>query len=308
MNTPLSPSRRGFLASLAAVSIPAVFPAGSPAASPWNRESARINGLSLSAYSLRKQFNWFKGKPTEGDLDLFGFLDYCATLHISGAELTAYFFPEPVDAAFCHRIKRHAHLLGLDLTGGAIGNNFSLPPGSPEAREQLAYTKLWIDRYAEMGIPAIRVFAGNPAKGVPEDEAIARIITNLGEALVHAEARGVLLGVENHDFTTNVDRFLAIMTVIDSPWLGATLDSANVEPHLDPYEQMERIAPYAFTAQVKATVKTSDGPQPTDYGKVIALLRKHHYRGYIVLEYEEEESPSEAIPRHLDDLRRALAT
>jgi len=296
-----APTRRRFLAGLASAA-----PVIASATQPWNRSSAHFSGLSLAAYSLRKEFAWLKGKPTEGTLDLFAFLDYCASLGISGAELTAYFFPEPVDAAFCHRIKRHAHLLGLDLTGGAIGNNFSHPPGSDEATAQLAYTKRWIDLYAEMGIPTIRVFAGNPAKGVPAEEAISRIIANLTEALSHAEARGVLLGVENHDFTTNVDRFLAVVTAIDSPWLGATFDSANVEPHLDPYAQMERIAPYAVTAQIKAMVKTTEGPQPTDYPRVLEILHRNHYRGYVVLEYEEEHDPREAIPRHLTALREAM--
>jgi sugar phosphate isomerase/epimerase len=296
-------TRRRFLSGLASA---AAVPALASAAQPWNRSAPRFSGLSLAAYSLRKEFAWFKGQPTEGRLDLFAFLDYCASLGLSGAELTAYFFPEPADAALCHRIKRHAHLLGLDLTGGAIGNNFSHPPGSDEAKAQLAYTKRWIDLYAEMGIPTIRVFAGNPAKGVPADEAISRIIANLSEALEHAAARGVLLGVENHDFTTNVDRFLAIVTAIDSPWLGATFDSANVEPTSDPYAQMERIAPYAVTAQIKAMVKTTEGPQPTDYRRVMDLLRKHHYRGYVVLEYEEEHDPREAIPRHLQALREAM--
>jgi len=273
-------SRRDFLSTIPPLLGASLgLPRAAQAIAPLDRKSFMISGVSLAAYSLRTQFAWMKGKPGPGKLEMPGFLDYCASQGLSGAELTAYFFPEPMDFAYCRKIKRQAHLLGIDLTGGAIGNNFTHAPGSEKAKEQLDYTRLWIDRYAEMGIPAIRVFAGNPSKDIPEEQAIANIITNLSEALVHAEGRGVLLGMENHDFTTNVDRFLRILTAIDSPWLGATFDSANVEPQLDPYEQMERLAPYAITAQIKVMIKTSAGKIPTDFEKVAGILKNAAYRG-----------------------------
>jgi len=299
-----STSRRQFLSLL-----PPIFAAGAcQAITPWARKAPLFSGLSLAAYSLRKEFAWMKGKPGTGTLEMTAFLDYCASLGVSGAELTAYFFPDPIDFAYCRKIKRQAHLLGIDLTGGAIGNNFTFAPGSEKAKEQLAYTKLWIDRYAEMGIPAIRVFAGNPGKDIPADQAIPNIIANLTEALGHAESRGVLLGMENHDFTTNVDRFIQIVSAIDSPWLGSTFDSANVEPDRDPYEQMERLAPYAITAQIKLMIKTSEGKQPTDFARVLNILKKAAYRGYIVLEYEEEEDPYQAVPAALESLRQAMSS
>jgi len=302
------PSRRSFLSTLSPILAAGQgFPRPAQAIAPFERKSFLIRGVSLAAYSLRTQFAWMKGKAGPGKLEMPGFLDYCASQGLSGAELTAYFFPEPIDLAYCRRIKRQAHLLGIDLTAGAIGNNFTHAPGSEKAKEQLDYTRLWIDRYAEMGIPAIRVFAGNPAKDIPEEQAIANILTNLSEALIHAEQRGVLLGMENHDLTTNVDRFLRIMTAIDSPWLGATFDSANVEPQIDPYEQMERLAPYAITAQIKVMVKTSAGEIPTDFDRVVGVLKRANYRGFLVLEYEEEEDPYVAIPLHLESLRKAIA-
>ena len=304
MPTAPSASRRQFLTSLAALVGP--LPGIATGATPLKREGFLFSGISLAAYSLKSDFAWMRGKPGTGKLEIPGFLDYCASLGLSGAELTAYFFPPEIDAAYCRKIKRHAHLLGIDLTGGAIGNNFSHAPGSEKAKEQLAYTRQWIDLYAEMGVPAIRVFAGNPAKDIPEDQAIANIITNLSEALVHAEARGVLLGMENHDFTTHIDRFLKIVNAIDSPWLGATFDSANVDPTLEPYAQMEQVAPYAVTAQIKTMLKTPEGEVPTDFDHVLAILKAANYRGYLVLEYEEE-NPYVAIPLHIESLRQAVA-
>jgi len=300
-------SRRRFLRQGSFLTTAAAAPAWLRAAQPWNRESFHITGLSLAAYSMRPFLKWLKGKEQEGDMDLFGFLDYCAELGISGAELTAYFFPPDADAAYCHRLKRRAQVLGLDVTGGAIGNRFSHVPGSPEAEEQHAYVTRWIDLYAELGAPVIRVFAGRPGKGQTIEETLVNIRENLSRALEHAEKRGVMLAVENHDFTSDVDRFVQVMGLVDSPWLGATLDTANLRGDLDPYAQLERIAPYALTAQVKVAMKTPEGKVPTDYARVVGILKKHRYRGYLVLEYEEKENHEEEIPRHLAELAEHVA-
>jgi len=297
-------SRRQFLTAFPALSLMHVGIAD--AAGPMARKGFQISGISLAAYSLRSEFAWMRGKPAGGKLEIPDFLDYCASIGLSGAELTAYFFPEDIDLAYCRKIKRQAHLLGIDLTGGAIGNNFSSAPGSAEAKAQLAYTRRWIDFYAEMGVPTVRIFARDPSNVISEEQAIANIIANLGEALTHAESRGVFLGLENHDFTTRIDRFLKIAGAIDSPWFGATFDSANIDPALEPYGQMEKIAPYAVTAQIKTMIKTTQGKVPTDFARVVAILKAANYRGYLVLEYEEED-PYASIPGVIETLRRVVA-
>jgi hypothetical protein len=39
----------------------------------------------------------------------------------------------------------------------------------------------------------------------------------------------VILGLENHDYLTRIDRMLPIIKAIDSPWFGVNLDSGNVD-------------------------------------------------------------------------------
>lgn len=303
-------TRRGFLGRLGLAAGSLAAPGWAVAAQPWERKEYFFTGLSLAAYSMRKFMRWSRDKEQGGEMDMFGFLDYCAKLGIEGAEPTAYFFPPDVDAAYCHRLKRQAQVLGLDLTGGAIGNKFSFAPGSEDAQKQLEYTKKWIDLYAELGVPVIRIFAGQPAKGQSPEEALANIRANLPAALEHAGKRGVLLGLENHDFTADVDRFVEVIGSVDSPWLGATLDSGNVQPDQDPYEQLNRIAPYALTAQIKVSVPVmtpqGKGKAPTDYARVIDVLKKNRYRGYVVLEYEEDEGHEERIPATLAELRKLI--
>ncbi len=46
--------------------------------------------------------------------------------------------------------------------------------------------------------------------------------------------------------------------------------------------------------------------QPSDYGRIVEILRDAGYRGYVALEYEAKEDPKTAIPGHLAALRKAI--
>lgn len=273
---------------------------------PLVRRSPMIKGVGLAAYSLRTQMKFDQGKAGPGKLDLLDFLDICADLRLEVAELTSYYFPPEVTGEYLRELRRRAHILGLDLSSGAIGNKLTHAPGSEAAQQQQAYITKWIDHYSDLGVSVIRIFAGDPGKEISAEAAIRNAIANLGPALAHAEKRGVLLALENHDFTMDVSRLLQILNGVQSKWLGALLDSGNLRDSADPYADMAKIAPYALSAQVKVALKSAGQKTPTDYAKVVRLLNDAGYAGYLVLEYEEEEDPMVAIPRHLQSIRRAL--
>ena len=175
-------NRRTFLSSAALVST-------AHAIEPFARESAQFSGLGLTTYSMKRHMKWWWGKRTEsGKLEMADFLDYCARLGLEGAEITSYFFPDPLERREIHSLKRRAHLLGLDITGGAMGNNFSFKPGSEENLAHMKYFRTWVDHFAELGAPVVRVFAarGLP-KGASDAEIINNVSANLNEALGYAE-------------------------------------------------------------------------------------------------------------------------
>ena len=274
---------------------------------PLVRTSTSPLKLSLAAYSMRKYLPNTRNNPdATGEMDILEFIDYGATLGIDAVELTSYFFPNPLDTDTINEIKKRAHVHGLDLSGGAIGNNFTHEPGSAAGREHMKYTRAWIDRYALMGVPVIRVFGGVPAKGLSEERAVENIITNLKLACDYAAEKGVILAIENHDFMTDIDRMLPIVKAIDSPWFGVNLDSGNIAPTADPYAQLARIAPYALNAQIKVAIPVNGKHEPADLGRIIRILKDANYSGYIVLEYEGSEEPKEAIPRYLAELRALI--
>lgn len=307
MKSPNSFPRRQFLKTLAAGAL-LLSPATAFPVERYQRGSGHIKDVGLTTYSLRSRMRYVRGRETDGDMEIVDFLEHCAANGIDTAELTAYYFKPDVKKSELHDIRRRAHLLGIDLAAGAIGNNFSHRPKSSEAEQQLQYTRDWIDRFAEMGIPVVRIFAGNPPRGMSADEALENVIANLETALVHAESRGILLGIENHDFTMNIDRLLEILSRIDSKWLGVTFDSGNhLSTASDPYGDLARIAPYAVSAQLKTLIRVNGKQEPVDFSRVIRILKDADYRGYVILEYEDKEDPKTAIPRALGEIRAALA-
>jgi sugar phosphate isomerase/epimerase len=300
-------SRRTLLAGAAAVAAGS-FTAGH-AAEPPKRTGRPHMKLGLAGYSFNRLMAR-RGTPEEianAEMDLAKFIDYCAELQLDACELTSYYFPKEVTHGDLLAVKEQSFRLGLAISGTAIGNDFCVADG--EARDQqLAETRTWIDYAAVMGAPHIRIFAGNTPKGDTEAAAIERCVAGINESVAYAATKGVVLGLENHGgVTANPDTMLAIIKAVDpSPWFGVNFDSGNFQTG-DPYKGLEKIAPYTVNAQIKVMMRPGGGREPADLDRVIGILKDAGYRGYVVLEYEEREDPFEAIPRHIDALREAMA-
>jgi sugar phosphate isomerase/epimerase len=119
-----------------------------------------------------------------------------------------------------------------------------------------------------------------------------------------AAQKGVALAIENHGgITSTAEQLLRIVKAVKpSPWFGVNFDSGNFHSS-DPYAEMELMAPYALNAQIKVSVVREGKKEEADLGRVVNILRGAGYRGYLVLEYEEEEDPRVAVPRHLKALK-----
>jgi sugar phosphate isomerase/epimerase len=299
-------SRRSFLTGTAAAAVAAVLPtAAAPVAAmdPVKRAGPARLRIGLAAYSMRQ---YLQARPgTTGAMDLLGFVDWAATLDTDAVELTSYFFPETVTKTFLNELKRRCHVNGLDVSGGAIRNNFTLPPGV-ELEKWFSHLDMWLDHYAQLGAPVIRVFAGVPPTEVGGEQGIRNAIGNLRRASEMAATRGVILGLENHDYLTHIDRMLPIVKAVDSPWFGVNLDSGNVD-RADVYAELAKIVPFALNVQLKVDAGPADAKVTTDIPRVVDLLTTAGYRGYIVLEYESKPEPYEAIPKHLAEIRAALS-
>jgi sugar phosphate isomerase/epimerase len=306
----MSWSRRRLLA--AAALSPLVLPRFAVASEPFVRTGVARLLPGLAAYSLRQYFTGDLQRrvapaPTEKGIDIFAFIDWCAELGCAGTELTGYFLPKDLTGEVLPRIRRHAFLRGIAISGTATSNDF-IAGSKDERAAEVGKVKQWIDIAEKLGAPHLRVFAGKAPKDM--DPALARslAVEALVECAGYAGLHGVMLGLENHGGpTATPDGLLAIVQTVDSPWLGINLDSGNFHT-ADPYADFARCAPYAVNVQVKVVMKAQNAaPTATDYARIATILRAAKYQGYVTLEYEEPEDPWTAIPREWAKMTAALA-
>ena len=281
--------------------------AGLATGAPFKRNGTPNLRLSLAAYSFRNHFRFMRGKPRKvanRPMDMIQFMDFCADHGCDGAELTSYFFQPKITREHLVSLRRHAFLRGLELSGSAVGNNFSLP--DVEARKaQIAYVKEWIDHCAVLGAPHIRVFAGREPKGIPRKEADKWAIESLRECCDYAGLHGIFLGIENHDSIGDSKSLINFVKAVDHPWFGVNLDTGNFRTD-NPYNDMAAAAPYAVNVQVKVELRVNGKQEPTDLARVMDILRKANFQGYVVLEYEAKEDPYTTIPPVLKKMQPLL--
>jgi sugar phosphate isomerase/epimerase len=241
-------------------------------------------------------------------IDQTEFIDFAVAQGVEGVELTSYYFPPNVGRDELLRVRRHAFLRGVTITGTSVGNTFTLPKG-PARDTQLAEVKLWIDHAAVLGAPHVRVFAGNVPKNGNEPDAVRACIEALEECGDYAAARGVFLGIENHHgIVRTPEALLRIVQAVKSPAVGINLDSGNF--HLeDPYAAFAQCAPFAVNVQMKEKIRRGEKAplEDADLARFLGILRDANYSGWVVAEYETNQDPWLGIPRFIGNLRTALA-
>ena len=251
-------SRRAFLKSAGATAVVAGLPRSAGAIDQIKRSGGPLMKLSLAAYSFRKDPQRlpapeFRRGPSRRFArrsgrcrfdDAGGFRRSVRPVWAAGdrAHLVLRSGPAagqvPAASASPCVPGRSVHL------GTAIGNTFTHPAG-PDRDREIAYTKLWVDRAADMGAPTIRIFAGDVQKGTTETQARQWCIDAIRECCEYAGRKGVILALENHGgIVTTAEQLVSIVRAIDSEWFGVTWDSGNFRS-ADPYAELTMIAPYS---------------------------------------------------------------
>ena len=300
-------NRRDFLSGAVlapATALPILDLAASGAAA--QTKIRRVGGpnlkLSCNLYSFNSQLR-------SGEMTLDQVLEFCAELGFAAVDPTAYYFPGypkvPPDDYLYH-IKRKAFLLGLDISGTGVRNDFTVPDaGKRDADVELV--AIWIECAARLGAPVLRVFAG---QGIPqghdEEEVSGWVVQALRKCAELGRKSGVIVVVQNHnDFLKTADQTVRLLRVVDSEWVALHLDIGSYRTG-DPYEEISMVVPYAVTWQIKESVYFKDREAKTDLVRLFKIIKDAGYRGYLPLETLEGD-PRVKLPKFLDEARKALA-
>ena len=295
--------RRSFLKSW--VSVPATLALGSSSLFSWARampsDSHKFK-LSLNVYS-------FNDLLRAGKIDLFDVLDFCAEYNFDAIDPTGYYFPNYPDVPsdeYINSFKRQAFLLGLDISGTGVRNDFTQPDPA-QRKADIEMIRQWIGAAAKLGIPNVRIFAGTHAhEGYSRDQVFEWMAQNIKACCHYGQQHGIIVAIQNHnDFlktAADVDRIFAM---VDSEWLGLNLDIGSYRQS-DPYREIEKNVKYAVTWQIKENVWIDGRETPTDFVKLFKIIKKAGYRGYLPLETLGEGDPYEKVPRLLKNVQEAL--
>jgi sugar phosphate isomerase/epimerase len=243
--------------------------------------------LSLNAFSFDKPLR-------AGTMSLDDLLDFCAKTGFEGVDLTGYYFPGypsvPSDEYIYH-IKRKAFLLGIDLGCTGVRNDFTW--ADPIRREQEKnLVKEWIQVARKLGAPGVRIFAGVLSQEeYAWDQRAKWIVDDIRECADFGKENGVMVALQNHyDFMKSAAEVEKIIKMVDHSWAGLMLDIGSYHSP-DPYADIASTAKYAITWQMKEKVFVNDTQVDTDYEKVISIVRRCGYRGYLPLETLGEGDP-----------------
>jgi L-ribulose-5-phosphate 3-epimerase len=253
---------------------------------------------AICAYSFRNQLK--KGSMTYADL-----IRMAADLGVDGVDMTAYWLHDTTGETL-FPLKKLAYHSGVTIYTIGIGARLARPTPELQAAEVETVRK-WLDAAERLGAGHIRLFGGDVPKGATEDQAVAWAVETLKRCAEEAGKKGITLGVEDDGgITTNADRTVEIVKKTGSEWAGINLDIGNFPD--DGYAQIEMCAPYATNVHFKSQVHIHRQAQPADWPRVLNILGKAGYRGYLALEYELEDDPLTAVPKLVAKMRETIAS
>lgn len=258
--------------------------------------------LSLNAYSFDKPLR-------SGDMTLEQLIEYCSQMGFDAVDITGYYFtgyPSVPSDEVIFKVKRKAFLHGVEICGTGVRNDFTWAD-SEKRKTEKQLVKDWVIVAEKLGAPEVRIFAGNQPEGnIPWDERARWIADDIMECAEFGKKHGVMMALQNHnDFLKTSAHVEKIMKMIDSDWTGLMLDIGSYHTP-DPYADIEKNVRYAISWQLKEKVFINDKQVDTDYARVMDIVKKSGYKGYLPLETLGEGDPGTKVAALLKKVQSVL--
>ena len=288
---------------------------------PLGATAATSLKVSINAYSFNKLLNdSIKGRG-EG-ITLIKVMEFAAKNKCEGFDPTGYFFPGYPDVpkdSYVDELKRRAADLGVGISGTGVRNNFTTADKDVRAAG-VKHIKEWAPVAARLGAPVIRVFADTQMRnqtwesvsgGATRDQVQAWIVEALAECAAEGKKYRVKIGVQNHgDFLRTGQELLRLVKAVGSEWCGPIVDTGYFRTS-DPYADIALVAPHALNWQIKQSPMGEESEVPTDMVKLLTIVRKSGYSGYLPIETLSPRGkpydPFTVVPAFLKQLRQAIA-
>ncbi len=266
-----------------------------------NTKTASKVKFSVNAYTFNEQLR-------SGEMNFYDMMEFAADLGLDAVDLTGYYFssyPSIPDDKTLFQLKKKALELGLNITWTGVKNNF-INPNKKARTADIELIKNWLEVSSKLGSSIMRVFPGfKKHKGFTRDEVKNWMVEDFKECAKYAEKAGVLLGMQHHnEFLYKADEVLDILKRVDSEWFGLILDVGSVRQG-NPYEEIKKLAPYANYWFLKELVYTNGVSEQVNMKKIVPILKKNNYKGYVSFESLTKGDPKEIVTRMFNDFNDA---
>ena len=196
-----------------------------------------------------------------------------------------------------------AYVNGISLSSTGVRNDFTLPDAARRQGEK-QLVKDWVGVAAKLGAPVVRVFSGvKVADGYTWDQTFEWMVADFKECVAVAKDHGVILGLQNHnDYLKTAAQTIRLLEAVNSEYFGSILDIGSLRS-ADPYEEVEKLVPYAVSWQLKENVGIGGKDTPTDLNKIKAAIDRVGYRGFLPIETLGAGDPKEKVPEFAAKVR-----
>lgn len=273
---------------------------------------------SVSMYSLHKY-------TVNENLDVFGFIDYAASIGLDGVELLDIYWKneeEEIPKVVTLLAEKNLKVSAYDIT-----NNFVKISDEDRANE-IAKVRKGVDIAKRLNTNVVRIFSGDVNEGVSFEQGKQWIIECLKESAIYAEEQGVILGIENHGyFAGRSDQLIEIIEAVESPNVQSTLDTGNfLLVNEDPSHAVSTLKKYVAHVHFKdfknmgnnydghafqslsgdKFLGTVAGEGSVDLQHVISELQEVGYDGWLSVEFEGTGDPKVGAEKSIANLKRLL--
>lgn len=302
--------RRSFMTAAGAALAGGLGMAGAPRAMAAGRAADPWFKIGLAQWSLHRAFF---GKT----LDPINFPSIAKKEYgLSGVEYVNQFYKgKAEDDATGNELLKQSKDLGVENILIMCDGEGNLGDANPEKRKQAIKNHFkWVNAAKFLGCHSIRV---NAASSGTYEEQLERAAEGLAGLTEYGDSQGINVIVENHGgLSSNGAWLAAVIKKVNHPRCGTLPDFGNFNlgdgKTYDRYKGVEELMPFAKGVSAKSHDFDDKGNEKhTDYKRMMGLVKKAGYRGWVSVEWEggmiPEPAGIKATIKLLEKVREELA-
>ena len=256
--------------------------------------SSKLLKISLAQWSLHRSIN-------EGIINPVDFASIAKERYkIDAVEYVNQFYLESAtDEIFWHKMKERSNQAGIKNLVIMVDDEGDLGTADKKKRMQAVENHYkWVHAAKIMGCHSVRVNAfGDPGRDIYR----AAIMDGMSRLAGYAAKSNLSIIIENHGlFSSDAALIAGIIKEVNMPNFGAFPDFGNwclsakwgttqgeCDKVYDPYRGVSELLPYAKAVSAKSYNFNEKGEDTKiDYYKMMKIVKKSDYDGYIGIEYE----------------------